>query len=124
MPQVSLIFGAATIGSRFTTVEDVQYLLDTLKPLAIKRIDTAAKYPPTGPSGLSESLLGRTNAGQQGFLLDTKVQCEADGNGSLTAENIERSLTQSLERLGVDKVGSQPYEALIDSSGSLGKLRP
>jgi aflatoxin B1 aldehyde reductase len=103
MAPVSLIFGGAAIGDQFATLESVDDLLTRLESLCIRRIDTAGKYPPCAP-GLSEELLGRTGAAGRGFTIDTKINCEAHGKGSLTADAIERSLTNSLGRLRVKKV--------------------
>ena len=103
MASTSLVFGGATIGDKFRTAEEVDTLLNQLSLLGIHRIDTAAKYPPKEP-GLSEKLLGELKAAERGFFIDTKISCNADGKGSLTANAIEASLSQSLKSLGVAKV--------------------
>jgi aflatoxin B1 aldehyde reductase len=103
MGPVALIFGGAAIGDQFATLESVDELLARLESLGICRIDTAGKYPPCAP-GLSEELLGRARAVERGFTIDTKINCEAHGKGSLTADAIERSLMNSLSRLRVEKV--------------------
>lgn len=104
MSRPNTLFGGALIGTNFTTPEQVQELLDLLKTLGVKRIDTAARYSPTAP-GSSERLLGETRAAQQGFTIDTKINTvSGDGAGSLTAAAIEKSLEESLSRLHVSRV--------------------
>lgn len=99
-----LIFGAASFGDAFRKPEDVQSVLELLKSHDIKYLDTAGRYPPTNP-GRSEELIGLVKAAQQGFTIDTKILAGAgDGSGELTRENIEKSVSTSLKRLGIDKV--------------------
>jgi aflatoxin B1 aldehyde reductase len=104
MSRPNTLFGGAMIGTSFTTLEQVQDLLDLLKTLGIDRIDTAARYSPTAP-GSSERLLGETRAAEQGFTIDTKFNtASGDGAGNLTAAAIEKSLQESLSRLQMSKV--------------------
>lgn len=99
-----LIFGAASFGDAFREPEDVQSVLELLQSHNIKYLDTAGRYPPTNP-GRSEELIGLVEAAQQGFTIDTKVLAGAgDGSGELTRDNIEKSVSTSLRRLGIDKV--------------------
>jgi aflatoxin B1 aldehyde reductase len=52
-------------------------------------------------------LLGEVRAAEQGFTIDTKINVgssSGDGSGSLTAPAIEKSISESFERLRVDKV--------------------
>ncbi|KAI0882023.1 Aldo/keto reductase [Annulohypoxylon maeteangense] len=93
-----LIFGGASIGAAFATPQEVSELLQTLKSLGVKRIDTAARYPPTNP-GASERLLGELGATKLGFLIDTKVLCAGLGEGSLEPAATQKSLVESYERL-------------------------
>jgi aflatoxin B1 aldehyde reductase len=102
---MNLIFGAANIGECFVAHDEILSILSKLEAIGIKRIDTAARYPPTSP-GASEKLLGAANAASLGFLIDTKVKVTGDGHGSLSAQAIADSITESFERLGVDKVQS------------------
>lgn len=101
-----IIFGAATIGMSFTTVRDVQEVLDLLKKNNITHIDTAGRYPPTS-TGRSEELLGEVQAASQGFTIDTKIlaRTETNGAGELERSAIEESIATSLQRLGVEQVG-------------------
>jgi aflatoxin B1 aldehyde reductase len=101
-----LIFGAASFGDAFREPEDVQSVLELLKTYDVKYLDTAGRYPPTNP-GRSEELIGLAKAAQQGFTIDSKILAGAgDGSGELTRESIERSVSASLDRLGIDKVRS------------------
>ncbi len=103
MNQPTLIFGGGTVGDSFSTPADVTALLESLKTLGIPRIDTASRYPPTAP-GQSEKLLGEARVVDHGFTVDTKINVLGDGRGSLTAEAIDTSIKDSLQRLGVQKV--------------------
>lgn len=98
-----LIFGGASIGSAYTTPEAVKELLSTLQSLGIRKIDTAARYPPTSP-GTSELLLGDAGAARQGFTIDTKILASGDGSGNLAPAAIEQSLQGSYERLKLENV--------------------
>ncbi|KAJ7701488.1 NADP-dependent oxidoreductase domain-containing protein [Mycena rosella] len=97
-----LIFGGALIGHAYNTTESVSELLAALKSLGIRRIDTAARYPPTNP-GNSERLLGQTGAAAQGFTIDTKFDFSGDGSGSLEPAAVDKSLNESYERLALEK---------------------
>jgi aflatoxin B1 aldehyde reductase len=102
----TLIFGGATIGQNFPSASSVQALLDLLKHHQISHIDTAARYPP-GKFGLSETLLGEVQAAEQGFSISTKIftnPAAGNGEGELSLEAIESSLTGSLGRLKVKQV--------------------
>lgn len=108
-----LIFGAASFGDSFQEPDNVQSVLDLLKTHKITYLDTAGRYPPTNP-GRSEELIGLVKAAQQGFTIDTKILAGAgDGSGELTRENIEKSLSTSLERLGLDKVNSSSHHNFL-----------
>ena len=102
-----LQFGGGTVGEgAFSTTDDTSKLLDTLAQCKINHIDTASVYPASAP-GASEQLIGTAKAAQRGFVLNTKIKVIGDGpgQGSLTEEAIEDSLTRSLTTLGVDQVG-------------------
>ena len=70
-----------------------------LQEAGIKRIDTAARYG----NGESEKIIGRARL-PESFTIDTKILWKIPVDGTLTAEAIERSLSHSLEVLGVEKV--------------------
>lgn len=71
-----------------------------LQEAGIKRIDTAARYM----NGESEKKVGRARLAES-FNIDTKVLVTgASGDGALTPEAIEKSLSNSLEVMGVEKV--------------------
>ncbi|KAL1626220.1 hypothetical protein SLS54_003055 [Diplodia seriata] len=93
-----IIFGGASIGSAYTTPEAVTGLLHSLKTLGIRRIDTAARYPPTNP-GASEKLLGEAGAVRDGFTIDSKILSSGDGKGTLTPLAIDKSVYESNSRL-------------------------
>jgi aflatoxin B1 aldehyde reductase len=104
MGRPKIIFGAATVGMGFDDPQAVAGVLDLLKKHNIDHIDTAGRYPPLSP-GLSETLLGKADAVQRGFVLDTKILVgQGDGSGELTDSAIEESLSTSLQRLKSDSV--------------------
>ncbi len=103
MTHPNLILGGATLGSSYRTLDAVSELLVVLKKHGISHIDSAARYPPTDP-GRSEQLLGQSKAAAAGFIIDTKIDTEGDGSGTLTAAAIAKSLEASLDRLQVKKV--------------------
>lgn len=99
------IFGAASFGMSFVTLENVQEVLDYLKN-NITHLDTAGRYPPTSP-GRSEELIGESKAASQGFTIDTKIlTLSPDHLGELTRPAIEKSLNTSLQRMGVEQVNT------------------
>ncbi|KAL9597714.1 MAG: hypothetical protein Q9219_004971 [cf. Caloplaca sp. 3 TL-2023] len=103
-----LYFGGGTVGTgAFSTPEAVNDLLGFLKTANIKHIDSAGIYP-AGDPGAAERLLGLADTAGQGFIIDTKVKVTGDGpgQGSLTKEAIETSLTTSLSSLGVASVNT------------------
>lgn len=78
---------------------DPAELKPALQEAGIKEIDTAARYM----NGESEKKIGRTKLAES-FTIDTKILFSGSGEGTLTPEAIETSLTNSLNVLGVDKV--------------------
>lgn len=60
------MFGGASVGSSFKTVEDCHEVFKTLKAHGVDVIDTAQLY------GDSEKILGEAKAGEQ-FIIDTKT---------------------------------------------------
>lgn len=99
----TIIFGTATFGmdmSSFQGVQSVQQLLDVLEELGVSRLDTAPRYPPLKP-GRAEELLGGVR--KDGFVIDTKVFTA--GGGALSLAQMDDSISKSLARLMVDKVG-------------------
>ena len=97
-PSPLIIFGGASVGNTYNTVEEVSDLLATLQSLGITYIDTAARYPPTNP-GASERLLGEANVADRGFIIDTKILANGDGSGNLTPAATNASLQRSYNRL-------------------------
>ena len=72
---------------------------ETLKEVGITRLDTAARYQ----NGESERRLGQAGFPKD-FTVDTKILYTPPGDGTLSAEAIEKSLTNSLQSLGIEKV--------------------
>ncbi|KAI9927519.1 hypothetical protein MW887_003137 [Aspergillus wentii] len=106
MGNPKLIFGAASFGMNFVNLEDVQEVLDYLKENNVTHLDTAGRYPPTSP-GRSEELIGETKASSQGFTVDTKIlTLSPDHLGELERSAIEKSLSTSLQRMGVEQVNT------------------
>lgn len=107
MTSPNLIFGAGGIGhteNSFTftweTPEAVSELLDKLKALDILELDSSASYPPGNPWH-TETLIGKANAVEKGFIVDTKVLIQ---NGGLNDKNITSSVDKSLSLLGRGKI--------------------
>ncbi|CAD0096552.1 unnamed protein product [Aureobasidium mustum] len=63
---IKTVFGGATVGRAFKTVEDCHDVFKTLKAFDVETIDTAQLY------GESEKILGEAKAGEQ-FIIDTKT---------------------------------------------------
>lgn len=103
MTHPNLVLGGAALGSSYQTLDAVSELLVALKKHNISHIDSAARYPPTNP-GRSEQLLGQAKAAEAGFIIDTKINTEGDGSGTLTPAAIETSLRSSFDRLQVKNV--------------------
>lgn len=78
---------------------DPAELRAVLKENNISRIDTAAVYQ----NGESEKIIGRAKLPAD-FTIDTKIRAARPAAGHLTPEKIEKSLTNSLEQLGMKKV--------------------
>ena len=108
MSTPNLVFGAGSIGTTaksftFTwdTPQAVSSLLSKLQSLDISELDSAAAYPPGNPWN-TETLLGQAEAGNKGFIIDTKVAAH-DGT-RLNQQGISSSIDKSLALLGVKKV--------------------
>ncbi|KAJ7263997.1 NADP-dependent oxidoreductase domain-containing protein [Mycena haematopus] len=104
MAPPELIFGTANVGSVWTTPKDISALTQQLLDGGIRRLDTAARYPPSDP-GASQRTLGAHSLGSQGFAIDTKILAwTADGSGEMTPEAIKKSVNDSLEALKIEKI--------------------
>ncbi|KAI2637806.1 putative oxidoreductase [Hypomontagnella submonticulosa] len=98
-----LIFGTAGFGmdkSEFQDLDSAKAVLETIRGLGIKRLDSAARYPPLNP-GRSEALLGEARELTREFEVDTKVYTDTrtDGSGDLSRDAIRKSVEESLKRL-------------------------
>lgn len=88
----------------FVSPEDVQEVIRYLKENDITHVDTAGGYPATSP-GRSEELIGETEAASYGFTIDTKIlTMGSDHSGELENAAIEKSVSTSLQRMGVEQV--------------------
>jgi aflatoxin B1 aldehyde reductase len=63
---IKTVFGGASVGQSFKTIEDCHAVFKLLKAHHVDTIDTAQLY------GSSEQILGEANAGEQ-FTIDTKT---------------------------------------------------
>lgn len=95
-----LLFGGAAVASGlFSTSSEIQSLIQLLKTLGIRRIDTAPIYPMVNP-GQAEKLLGDCIARENDLMVDTKIMVTSmTGKGTLTPDAIEKSINGSLTRL-------------------------
>ncbi|TRX90413.1 hypothetical protein FHL15_008778 [Xylaria flabelliformis] len=98
----SIIAGGGTWGHNVDD-DEVQRHMAALKAIGVREIDTAALYPFSNPTK-SEQIIGKSRFGQEGFLIDTKIMWFNGGKGTLTKDNIPKSVDDSLERLGLEKV--------------------
>lgn len=97
------LFSSANVPS-FQDPTNVSAFLDTVRDLGIGQIDTAARYPPDNEGG-SERMLGTVKAPEKGFIINTKVLFSGNSSdGSLSREAVRKSVANSLETLGVDKI--------------------
>ncbi|OTA53268.1 Aldo/keto reductase [Hypoxylon sp. EC38] len=104
-----IYFGTTTFGSSHVPAlqdeANVSQFLDVLRDAGVSQIDTAARYPPDNHGG-SERMLGRVKAGERGFTINTKVLFAGQSSdGTLSIEAVRKSVADSLERLGVEKLG-------------------
>lgn len=110
MTGIKTVFGGATIQKdrAFHDAESLKEVLQLLKEYDVSTIDSAQIY------GESEVIIGEAKAGQS-FTIDTKV---AGGfrKGSPTKDNIIQSAKESLEKLGVKKVGSATLVLMVMST--------
>lgn len=98
-----IIFGGSTIGEAYTTSESVATLLATLHEQDIAQIDTAALYPFIN-MGMSETLLGEA-AATESCAVDTKILVTSkDTAGTMAADKIKASITNSKQRLQTSKL--------------------
>ena len=79
--------------------KDPEEVRPVLKTAGISRIDTAARYE----NGESERRLGQAKFADD-FTIDTKILYTGPNAISLSAEAIEKSVTNSLKALGIDTV--------------------
>ncbi|KAI0479892.1 Aldo/keto reductase [Xylaria cf. heliscus] len=99
----SIIAGGGTWGHNVDATEVQRQLADLKNSAGVKQIDTAALYPFSNPTK-SETIIGDGLYGQNGFLIDTKIMWFNGGKGTLTKENIPKSVDESLARLKIEKI--------------------
>ncbi|MFD1536185.1 aldo/keto reductase [Nonomuraea guangzhouensis] len=141
-------FGAAPIAGLYQAVSDDQAraTVDAAWSHGVRLFDTAPHYG----VGLSERRLGAALAGRQGFVLSTKVGrllVPSGGGGrdaqgfdvpaafervwDFSGDGVRRSLEESLERLGLDRVDialihdpdNHVDQALTEAYPALAELR-
>ena len=78
---------------------DARHFQNALAETGIDRVDTAALYG----MGESEKKIGNSDLAKT-FTIDTKVLFIPPGDNTLTSEAVEKSVSNSLRSLGVDKV--------------------
>ncbi|RYC64483.1 hypothetical protein CHU98_g1716 [Xylaria longipes] len=98
----SIIVGGGTWGHNVND-DEAQRHMAAFKDIGVREIDTAALYPFSNPT-MSEQIIGKSRFGQDGFLIDTKIMWFSGGRGTLTRDNIPKSVDESLQRLGLEKV--------------------
>ena len=137
--------GCAPLGNLFAALPDEQAeaTVEAAWDAGIRSFDTAPLYG----HGLSEIRLGRALRGKRGFTISTKVgRLLVEGTDpdtifvdvppvrpvfDFSADGVRRSLEQSLERLGLDRVDTvlvhdpddHADEALADAFPALRRLR-
>ncbi|KAI1460984.1 Aldo/keto reductase [Annulohypoxylon moriforme] len=102
-------FGTTTFGSSHVPAlqdeKNVSAFFDVLNNGGVTQIDTAARYPPDNHGG-SERMIGRVKAPTRGFTINTKVLFAGqNSDGTLSKEAVRKSVANSLEVLGVKKLG-------------------
>ena len=116
MSKPKSIFGAALLGISFNDAATVAQVLDILKDVDVKQIDTAPRYPPTSP-GKSEDLLGEAHAASKAFEIDSKVVIAPGIDRATRAASIQQSVGETLGRLGSQKVGNAPLYSRLFTLG-------
>ena len=103
----ALSFGASSLGGVFRQTDDSESerLVQAVVKAGINYIDTAPWYG----QGRSEEVLGRAlrEVPRQAYYLATKVgryELEVGGMFDFSRERVTRSVTESLERLGLDYI--------------------
>ncbi|KAI1819275.1 Aldo/keto reductase [Xylaria intraflava] len=97
-----IVAGSGTWGHNVDAIE-AQRQMNDLKTIGVQEIDTAALYPFSNPT-VAEQIIGDSGLSHEGFLIDTKIMWFNIGKGTLTNENIPKSIDESLTRLKLKKV--------------------
>lgn len=79
--------------------KDPDEVRPVLQAAGISRIDTAARYN----GGESERRIGQAKLPKD-FVIDTRILYTGPGDVTLSAEAVEKSLTNSLQALGLEKL--------------------
>ncbi|KAI1470982.1 Aldo/keto reductase [Daldinia caldariorum] len=96
------IIGSGVWG-HFLGEDEIRSQLNDAERLRILHIDSGAHHPYSKP-GLAERLLGEIGYQNQGFTVDSKVLYSNGGDGTLTAEAVEKSIDQTLSSLKTHKI--------------------
>ncbi|KAF1961699.1 Aldo/keto reductase [Byssothecium circinans] len=73
-----------------------------LDELGIKCVDVAPTYPPWKPK-LAEKIMGWSGISKI-FTIDSKIDWQGDASGSMTTEAVQKSVNESLEAIGKERV--------------------
>lgn len=103
MPPPKFILGNLAFGKAFSEEEQDQ-LIPFVRELGVRQADTAPTWPLQAP-GQGEQLIGAMlKYMKQDYLLDSRVECKGNGDGTMTADAISNSLDRTLANLGLKKV--------------------
>ncbi|KAF2677875.1 Aldo/keto reductase [Lentithecium fluviatile CBS 122367] len=103
MPPPKFIIGSLAFGKAFT-VEEQDLLIPFMRELGVKEADSGPTWPLHAP-GTAEQMIGAMlQYMSQDYIVDSRVECMGNGDGTMTADAIAKSLDRTLANLGLKKL--------------------
>jgi hypothetical protein len=84
--------------------EEVEELIPFMKELGLREADASPSWPIQSPGKLEPMLGMMLQVMGRHYLVDSRVECKGNGDGSMTADAIAKSLDKTLAALGDPKV--------------------
>lgn len=94
--------------------EEAAELIPFMKELGLREADGSPTWPIQSPGSLEPMFGMLVQIMGNNYLMDSRVKCEGNGDGTMTAEAIATSLDKTLSVTGFNKVNS-----LLVASGHL-----
>jgi aflatoxin B1 aldehyde reductase len=93
--------------------EEVEQLIPLMKELGLREADASPRWPIQSPGTLEPMLGMLAQIMGRNYLMDSRVECKGNGDGTMTADAIAKSLDRTLSVTGYPKVSLRFFRLQI-----------